>query len=79
MNQKEYNTSKVGLGCAYMPLSAYTDSKQTETPEQQLSASRTVVVVPSYGLPGYVKLSYASAPCGGYSSLGNAYKDTCNY
>ena len=79
MSQKEYSTTKIGIGCAYKPLGSYTDNDATSAPSQQLSGSRTVVVVPSYGIPGFVKLSHESAPCGGYASLGDAYKKTCNY
>jgi hypothetical protein len=75
----EFHGSAVGAeGCAYARLGAYNNNyfgrSVIGAPVISQTRSNEIIVVPSFGGPGYNNLVASKNPnCSGYSKLKNAY------
>lgn len=79
MSQTEYSNSSVSKSCAYRKLGDSNFKEVAAGPQQQLSGTRSITILPSFGIPGYVKLSQDKPTCAGYNTFKGAYTSTCEY
>jgi hypothetical protein len=78
MNYDHESTSYVrNNGCAYGSLANYTHQYSGNSlvggPRPAQPSSREVVIVPSFGGPGYKAVSSRNGSCTGYKSIHSAY------
>jgi len=78
-NYGEYTRPSVTAnGCSYSTLSSYNQNYfgrgYIGAPNPAQTTSHQIMVVPSYGAPGYRSLTVQKIPsCSGYYSVNNAY------
>lgn len=81
MSYNEFSKPSVGSnGCAYATLNSYNHNyfgrgiaTANAAPRASQARSNEVVVIPSYGGPGYQQFSQKNPSCSGYNDLDQAY------